>query len=160
MAIREKRLDGEPEGSGPTSSDGSTSSPVSPFRRALDDYTDGLQSAWRPEVATNRVNEAFRSAPAAARGFAPPHPTDVASQYEQQAAFVRQLQDAWMPRETSDRFDALFTQYVNNLKAAWAQLDAERVTPAELATVAAMIAHGSNVLAVPLERRQEAKPTA
>lgn len=153
MAIRERKLEPGDEGSGNTPPPSTPIQPtrLSPFRRALDDYTDGLQTAWRPELASTRLNDVWRTVGGAATATA----TDYASLLEHQAQLARKLQDAWLPPDVQSRFEALFTDYVNRTKAAWAELDAATVTPAELMTIAAIIAQGATFLAVPLQRQQD-----
>jgi hypothetical protein len=158
MAIRERTFDDNPAPGGASqaaaaataSSTPSGPAPVSQFRRALEDYRDALQSTWRHQDAHQRLREAWHTE--LLRTVQAPAP-DYATYMEQAAGFARRTQQAWLPTEATERFNAAFTSYLNSVREGWAKMDTESVQPADLALIAFTLYEAANLLAVPLSRK-------
>lgn len=155
MAIRERTLDDNPAPGG--ASQASTAStppgpaPVSQFRRALEDYRDALQSTWRHQDAHQRLREVWHAE--SLRSVQAPAP-DYATHMEQAAGFARRAQEAWLPNEANERFNAAFTTFLSNVREGWAKMDAESVHPADLAAIASVLYEAASLLGVPLSRKR------
>jgi hypothetical protein len=153
MAIREKQYKGDAASQGSEASDPPT---ISPFRRALEDYRDALHAAWQYVDAAQRVNEVWRADVVAS----PVVPADYASYLEHAAALAHKLQDAWLPPDTTQRFNTALTEYIKSIKEACAKLDPETVQPSDLAMVADTVLQASCLLGVPLQRKSKGAAAA
>jgi hypothetical protein len=149
MAIRERKLDEIRDSD--TLNPSTKPPPISTFRRALEDYKDALESAWRHEDATRRLRDLWQSEVGRAPSAPPP---DYASQLEQSASLARRLQDAWLPTKATEQFSDAFTVYLKALQQAWANVDVVSLSPADLALITQTILEAASFVAVPLPRKR------
>jgi hypothetical protein len=111
------------------------------FARAYADYVQALQQAWMPQEFQQRAMEASRQ-------FADAQEASSAEEFRKRAAqayrsYAQAAQDTLTPQEVQRRTTEAYRDYVQTLKEAWSEIQADDLDATTMAAIGQTIVAGA-----------------